>query len=210
MMKNALIQQYITYTLEQNKTPESVYLFAKSAGTNEQEFYNYFSSLQALEMDIYKTWFDDVMEKCKTSEPWNDYAVREKVLAVFYTFIESLKTNRSFVKYLKQRDYKLLAKWPAYLNGLHQSFVAELKPILADGVNSQELAERKYIDAKYVDALWLNFLFVIKFWIDDDSPGFEKSDAAIEKSVNLALDLMGKSPLDAAFDFGKFLFQSKS
>jgi hypothetical protein len=33
--------------------------------------------------------------------------------------------------------------------------------------------------------------------------------AAIEKSVNLAMDLMGKSPLDAALDFGKFLFQNK-
>ncbi|MBP9688412.1 MAG: TetR/AcrR family transcriptional regulator [Bacteroidia bacterium] len=209
MMKTALIQQYITYTLEQNKTPESVYLFAKTAGISEEEFYNYFSSLQALEMDIYKTWFDKTMEKCINSEPWNDYAVREKVLAVFYTFIESLKANRSFVKYLKERDYKLLAKWPAYLNGLHESFVTHLKPILMDGINKQELAERKYIDGKYVDGLWLNFLFVIKFWVDDNSPAFEKTDAAIEKSVNLALDLMGKSPLDAAFDFGKFLFQNK-
>ena len=78
-----------------------------------------------------------------------------------------------------------------------------------DGINKQELAERKYIDGKYVDGLWLNFLFVIKFWVDDNSPAFEKTDAAIEKSVNLALDLMGKSPLDAAFDFGKFLFQNK-
>jgi ubiquinone biosynthesis protein COQ9 len=49
----------------------------------------------------------------------------------------------------------------------------------------------------------------LKFWIDDTSNAFEKTDAAIEKSVNLAMDLMGKSPLDAALDFGKFLFQNK-
>jgi hypothetical protein len=45
--------------------------------------------------------------------------------------------------------------------------------------------------------------------MDDTSNAFEKTDAAIEKSVNLAMDLMGKSPLDAALDFGKFLFQNK-
>ena len=160
-------------------------------------------------MDIYKTWFDEVIEKCTTSAPWTDYSVREKVLSVFYTFIESLKANRSFVKYLKDRDFKNLPKWPAYLNGLRESFLAQMKPILADGIQTKELAERKFIDAKYVDGLWVNFLFVLKFWIDDNSPAFEKTDAAIEKSVNLALDFMGKSPLDAAFDFGKFLFQNK-
>jgi hypothetical protein len=37
---------------------------------------------------------------------------------------------------------------------------------------------------------------------------FEKTDAAIEKSVNLAFDLIGKGILDNALDFGKFLYQN--
>lgn len=208
-MKAKLIQEYIHYTLEHNNTPQSVYLFAKSVGISEQEFYNHFSGLETLESEIYQTWFEEAMNKFTTSSPWNDYSAREKVLAVFYTFIESLKPNRSFVKFLKERDFKSLPKWPAYLNGLHHSFMDHVKPILNDGIASTEIAERKYIDTKYADGLWLNFLFVLKFWIDDTSPSFEKTDAAIEKSVNLAVDLMGKSALDAALDFGKFLFQNK-
>jgi AcrR family transcriptional regulator len=208
-MKAKLIQEYIHYTLEENKTPQSVYLFAKHAGISEEEFHNHFSGLESLESEIYKNWFESAMEKCTTSAPWADYSAREKVLAVFYTFIESLKPNRSFVKFLKDRDFKSLPKWPAYLNGLHHSFIEHMKPILNDGMASTEIAERKYIDTKYADGLWLNFLFVLKFWIDDRSNAFEKTDAAIEKSVNLALDLMGRSPLDAALDFGKFLFQNR-
>jgi hypothetical protein len=84
-----------------------------------------------------------------------------------------------------------------------------MKSIIHEGLDSKELAERKYIDEKYVDGLWINFLFILKFWIEDTSNGFEKTDAAIEKSVNLAMDLMGKSALDAALDFGKFLFQNR-
>lgn len=208
-MKAKLIQEYIHYTLEHNNTPQSVYLFAKSVGISEQEFYNHFSGLETLESEIYQTWFEEAMNKCTTSSPWNDYSAREKVLALFYTFIESLKPNRSFAKFLKERDFKSLPKWPAYLNGLHHSFMNHVKPILNDGIASTEIAERKYIDTKYADGLWLNFLFVLKFWIEDTSPAFEKTDAAIEKSVNLAVDLMGKSALDAALDFGKFLFQNK-
>jgi hypothetical protein len=84
-----------------------------------------------------------------------------------------------------------------------------MKPILAEGMQNNEITERKFIDDKYVDGLWINFLFVLKFWIDDTSQAFEKTDVAIEKSVNLGMDLMGKGPLDAALDFGKFLFQQK-
>jgi AcrR family transcriptional regulator len=208
-MKATLIQQYITQTLEHSQTPSSVYLFAKAAGIDEQSFYVHFSGLEALEMEIYEQWFNDAYTQCAASEPWNTYSAREKVLSVFYTFIETLKPNRSFVKFLKDRDFKALPKWPSYLNKLKDVFVGKMRTIIHEGLDSKELAERKYIDDKYVDGLWVNFLFVLKFWIDDTSTGFEKTDAAIEKSVNLSMDLMGKSALDAALDFGKFLFQNR-
>jgi hypothetical protein len=55
--------------------------------------------------------------------------------------------------------------------------------------------------------LWFHLHFILRFWCNDDSRDFEKTDEAIEKSVNLAFDLIGKGVLDNAFDFGKFLFQ---
>ena len=208
-MKDSLILKYITHTLEHNKTPENVYQFAKSAGITEAEFYTCFAGLEVLEMHIYKKWFETAYAKCAESDPWNSYTAREKVLSVFYTFIEELKGNRTFVKFLKERDFKALPKWPAYLNKLKDSFVGKMKPIIIEGIENKEIAERKYIDEKYVDGLWINFLFTLKFWIEDTSDNFEKTDAAIEKSVNLSLDIMGKGALDSALDFGKFLFQNR-
>lgn len=208
-MKATLTQQYITYTLEHNQTPANVYQFAKAAGMEEQEFYAHFSGLEALEMEIYEQWFTRAYQQCSASEPWGTYTAREKVLALFYTFIETIKPSRSFVKFLKDRDFKALPKWPSYLNKLREVFVEKVKAIIYEGIDSKELAERKFIDDKYADGLWINFLFVLKFWIDDTSAEYEKTDAVIEKSVNLAMDLMGKSALDAALDFGKFLFQNR-
>jgi hypothetical protein len=208
-MKAQLIEKYIQFTLEHNKAPESVYLFAKAAGIDEKEFYTHFSGLNGLEAAIYKQWFDTTLEQSKASEPWNNYSAREKVLAIYYTFIENVKNHRSFAVYLKNRDFTKLPKWPAYLSELHATFKENMRPILNEAIDTKEIEARKFIDEKYVDALWLNFLFVLTFWLNDDSQAFEKSDEAIEKSVNLAFDLMGKSALDAALDFGKFLFQAK-
>jgi hypothetical protein len=82
------------------------------------------------------------------------------------------------------------------------------KDIIQEGLAGNELEERKFLSDRYHEAVWLNTLFILKFWIEDKSQGFEKTDAAIEKSVNLMIELMGKSALDSMLDLGKFLFQN--
>jgi hypothetical protein len=81
--------------------------------------------------------------------------------------------------------------------------------IIMEGKETQEIASRPFITEKYDEALWLQVAFVFRYWLDDRSPRFEKTDAAIEKAVNLAFDLMGKSALDTFLDFAKFLYQNK-
>lgn len=208
-MKTTLIEGYINYCLTNNKRPDNIFLFAKGMNIEESVFYQHYSTIEALEADIYHTWFIAAYEQCENNELWSSYSVREKVLSVFYTLLEVLKPNRSFVTFLKNRDIKNLPHWPKYLKEFNRVFINKLRPLLIEGISTKELASRKYLEDKYVDALWLNWLFVLKFWIDDNSPDFEKTDEAIEKSVNLSLDLMGTGPLDAMLSFGKFLFQNK-
>jgi tetracycline repressor-like protein len=49
----------------------------------------------------------------------------------------------------------------------------------------------------------------MKFWIDDTSPSFEKTDIYIEKSVQASFDLIDTTPLKSLIDFGKFLYKEK-
>jgi hypothetical protein len=48
---------------------------------------------------------------------------------------------------------------------------------------------------------------ILKFWIEDTSKGFEKTDILIEKTVNTAFDLMQTQPLERVIDLGKFLWK---
>ena len=61
----------------------------------------------------------------------------------------------------------------------------------------------------FSEATWLQTLFLLKFWLDDNSPNFEKTDIAIEKSVNTVFDVFDNTPLERVLDFGKFLFKEK-
>lgn len=206
--KNAMVKAYMEYVLTHGHPPASVFLFTKENKWKEELFYEYFASFNALEKSIWDTFFESTVEKLHAEELYQGYSAREKLLAFCYTFIEELKQNRSYVTYAFQ-GVKKPELTPTFLKGLKNVYIDHVNEVLNEGMASEEVVQRPYISQRYSDALWLQLLFIINFWVKDESPGFEKTDTAVEKAVNLAFDLMGKSLLDSAFDFAKFLYQSR-
>jgi hypothetical protein len=47
----------------------------------------------------------------------------------------------------------------------------------------------------------------MKFWMDDSSASFEKTDIFIEKSVNASFELMNIKPIQSLVDLGKFILK---
>jgi AcrR family transcriptional regulator len=198
---------YREFLLTEGKTPQSVFSFCKSMGMKENEFYEYFASFEAIESGIWKRYADDVKSRLMKDADYVKFSAREKILSFYYSLVEVLKADRSFVLYLL-KTWKNPAIQPAYLKGFHASFEAWANGVVAEGKNSGEIAKRPFLDERYHHLLWLHLLFILQFWSHDDSANFDKTDAAIEKSVNLAFDLIGKGILDNAIDFGKFLYQN--
>lgn len=114
------------------------------------------------------------------------------------------KKQRSFVIYSLKR-YRPQLSTPAVLSGVKPIFENFSENIINEGLESGELADRKFLSKKYKDAVWLQFAFIVNFWIDDDSEDFEKTDEAIERGINVTFDLFQRSPIDNLFEYGKFL-----
>ena len=56
---------------------------------------------------------------------------------------------------------------------------------------------------------WGHFLTTLKFWMDDTSSNFEKTDIFIEKSVDTSFEFLDVKPLKKLLDLGKFIFNEK-
>lgn len=98
---------------------------------------------------------------------------------------------------------------PPHLKKFREVYKEFSMELINEGVSTNEIVNRPYLTDSYHEGLWGQLLFLLHFWMKDDSIGFEKTDAAIEKSVNLSLDLLGKGVVDSMVDFAKFMFQSK-
>jgi AcrR family transcriptional regulator len=212
---------YVGYVLEQGQPPVSVFQFAKTLGLSEATFYDHYPSFAAIEADVWLATAKQARATVEADGVYNTYSVREKLLAFYYTWIEVLKGQRSFVVY----SYgQLRGPGPAarpnpltmrrmLSSSVLRPFKAEFndfaRDLLAEGRESKEVEPRPFISDRYADALWLQTMTVLDFWVHDTSKGFEKTDTFIEKSVNTAFDLFGRTPLDSIFDLVKFRLQNQ-
>jgi hypothetical protein len=203
MDKKLIRDAYKTYWLENGKRPVSVYTFCQQLDMTETTFYDSYSSFDTLEKDIWRSFFEETLEKLREDEIY-----REKLLTFYFLWVQQLRENRSYI--LQQKD-KYLAPG-LHLDKLESfriAFYDYIRELIREGYQSGEIKERKYISDQYVHGFWMQALFVLRYWTKDDSERFEMTDAAIEKAVNLSFQLISSNTLDSILDFGKFMFARK-
>jgi len=206
LSKIDIITYYMDHVLEHEHIPKSVYKFAKDNKFEEKDFYKYFGNFQALREDIWESFFDNAYSLMNQNEEVANYGSREKMLTFFFTFFEILTANRSYVLYVLEENEDQL-KNLKQLKGLRRNIKSFAKELIEDDNDEKSYSFLKRNESIYSEAAWIQFLFLLKFWKDDKSADFEKTDVAIEKSVNTIFDVFDNTPLEKVFDFGKFLYK---
>lgn len=203
-----IISYYMDYVLQHNAQPTSIYNFAKANNFEEQEFYKYFGNFNALEQSIFKEFFDNAYNLLEKNEDFKSFDSRNKLLSFYYTFFEILTMNRSFVDYMLKRDKDHLQKHRSLLK-LKERFTLFIKhlDIVVFEVKEEKLEKAQNMSIQ--QSAWLQLMITIKFWLEDTSPSFEKTDIFIEKAVNTSFDLIDIKPLKSIIDLGKFLYKEK-
>lgn len=208
MEKKDIRDAYKKYWLEQGKRPVSVYTFTQQLNISESAFYDAYASFDALEKDIWRSILDETLEKLAADEIYRGYGVREKLLAFYFLWVQQLRENRSYIL-LQKEKYLVPGAHLDRLESFRTGFFDYIRELIKEGYQTGEVKERKYISDQYVHGFWLQALFVLQYWIRDDSERFEMTDAAIEKAVNLSFQLISSNTLDSLLDFGKFMFARK-
>lgn len=199
---------YIEHLLMTGSRPPSVFKFCTDIGITEDVFYTSFGSFEGLERNVWKSFIVQTTDRLKADKSYQAFSSREKILAFYFTLFEELRANRSFIL-LQLSNRNKLELIPEFLRDFKNEFEVYISAVLETGKASGEVAKRPYLDKTYPKTFWLQLAFLLMFWRDDSSAGFENTDAAIEKSVNLAFDLIGAGAVDSMIDFAKFLYQTK-
>ncbi len=208
-MKDRIIALYQRFVREHSARPSSLMeLLQDQEDIAVADFEANFYGFEDLENAIWLAFFEETQSRLRRESVYEEYSVREKLLAFYYTLIEVLKENRSYVVALPHRKglRGILDRPFAIIREPALHYFEELMQL---GSTTQEVQERRIVSRQYANLLWLETEYILQFWLRDKSPDFEQTDAAIEKAANLGMDLLGKNIVDSTFDFIKFAFQRK-
>ncbi|MBU2903926.1 TetR/AcrR family transcriptional regulator [Arenibacter algicola] len=206
--ENDIISSYMDYVLEHNENPKSVYAFAKGNNFEESKFYDFFGSFEALEKHIFEAFFKNTLSVLDKSEDYKSFDARNKLLSFYFTFFENLTANRSYVIYSLHR-YKNGLKGLTVLSELKKSFTSYIEDLDIETLDIKHEQIDKIQRRALQESAWLQLLLTMKFWMEDTSAAFEKTDIFIEKAVNTSFDVLSIAPLKSVLDFGKFIFKEK-
>lgn len=206
--KNDLISWYMEYVLENNHQPKSVFIFAKENNFEETDFYKYYGSFEAIEESIFSEFFQNAKSVLEKSEDYVNYDSRNKLLSFYFTFFEILTANRSYVVYALGDAKKELKKLKT-LKHLKKEFTGFIEDLNIERIELKQETLEKIQNTSIKESSWLHLMITMKFWLDDTSASFEKTDIFIEKSINAKFDLMDVKPLKSIIDFGKFILKEK-
>jgi hypothetical protein len=205
---NQLIELYMNQVLQNNAEPKNVFVFCKENKIVESEFYAFYGSIEALKKDIWVKFFENVKSTIEQDQNYLTYSNKNKLLTLYFSLFEVLTLNRSYVVFALKEDKNMLKN----LQQL-KDFRKHFKSFIVDMIDTQSSEEdfkvNKIAKPLYVEGAWVEFLFLMKFWLDDTSKGFEKTDIMIEKAVKATFDVLDTTPIDSLIDFGKFVWKEK-
>ncbi len=208
LTRERIITLYMEYVLEHEKMPGTVYKFCKENNFSEDQFYGFFGSFEGLQKDIWNLFYENTVSLIERSPEYNDFTNREKLLTFFYTFFELLTANRSYILFTLSGRERMMNKLEQ-LKGLRRRIKSFAANLIREANEAKVSKFVKQPEAIFSEGAWVQFLFLLKFWMDDNSPKFESTDVAIEKCVNTVFDVFDNTPLERVLDLGKFLWKER-
>jgi hypothetical protein len=208
ILDSEIITFYMDYVVEHKSKPDSVEDFAQLYQFDDVIFYSHFTSFKDLEKTIYNVLFENSLSILKQSPEYYSFSKKDKLLSLYYTFFENLALNQEFIG-LNLKGFENQLKALSIFAKFKRSFINFIDELDLEtfnlNVDSIENIQKKTLK----ESAWIQFLFTMKFWLDDTSEAFEKTDIFIEKSINTSFELLETKSLKNIIDFAKFLYHEK-
>ncbi len=210
MNTQKVISHYTEYVLEHNKRPSSVYNFCEGLKMDESAFYDHFSSFDQLDAKILLRMVDNaiVLTTAEDNENAKSKDAKHQLLTFYLTLAEVFKSNRSLLVFLLPQE-KMDLRSLKVLQKSKESFLTFLTTLDVKLDFMSFIPDNKIQHKTIQTAGWIQFISILKYWLQDTSSGFEKTDVFIEKSLKLSFELSDSNVLNSIVDLGKFMMNKK-
>ncbi|MHB0756231.1 TetR family transcriptional regulator C-terminal domain-containing protein [Polaribacter sp. M15] len=203
-----ILTLYMDLVAETKTRPDDVDSFCDAVELDTTTFYEHFKSLKKVEKTIFNELFKNSLEVLNESEEFASFDGKNQLLSLYFTFFENLNLNRTYVEVVLKGCKNQLKSYKTFA-ALKKSFIQFIDNLsLTESILPIDGLE-KFQSNIISQSAWVQLIVTIKFWLEDSSESFEKTDIFIEKSINTSFELIENKFLKNVFDLGKFVYKEK-
>ena len=155
-------------------------------------------------------WEQIIKDAITTYE--SDYVVeidniKEELLSFYYAFFEVLEKHRPFVieRFNTKNSLRLIFRELSLFKEHFEDLIIDL---VNRAAKENLIPGKGLLNRGYINFLYGQLIFLIRYWASDQSPGYEKTDVLIEKTVTSFFDFNSSGKLTSSVDLWKFFVQN--
>jgi len=203
--RSGIQKGYQDYLLDNGKSPETVRIFTKFLGIEDDAFYKHFGSLKNIETSIWEDYYLRTLEIIQKDPDFEEMNGREKHLSFLYTMLELIKPDRSYILY--KLEGKKPHELPTELRDAQKIILQSDDITWAKNFEFLPDRVKESTQTTYRGVLSSHTVAMLLFWVKDDSGDAKDTDVFIEKSTRTAFDIGELPAIDSLFDLSKFFLQ---
>lgn len=194
-----IVQAYKQLVAEGTKNPSKEQLM-EAAKATEKAFDEYFDGPDEVGRKAWSDYAATIQKQTESSEAYQAYGAREKMIAYFFSLFEIMAPDRAFVgvTYCNSSlitDYRL-------------AFRGHMQQLVDEGIVMGDLVDRFQLSQYYTDILWGLHQQLVGFWLKDESEDFTATERAIEVYSKVPLEFMGHNLVDSVIESVTFAIEN--
>lgn len=171
----------------------------KKTGKTASEIYTLFPNKNSILKFYYPSLVIRYRAMISDIDDFDSYSISEKISNFAFTLFDMMDERREFVgDTFEKYEWKCTPK---------SEFQKEVKSLMKDFFTSDgniATSAGFFIGDLFYASLKTQFLFLIKFWLEDDSDGHERTFALTDKITGFIEELVYSRIVDKGFDLAKY------
>ena len=189
--------------LHEEKGDFSIPELLDATGLTASELYSIFPNKKAILNYYYPALVFQYWAMIEEIEDFDSFSLSEKLSNFIFTLFDMMSENPRFV----EDTYSKLVLSRGSNSGFHQEAMEVFKNFFTSDGNIAVSAGFLMKDFFY-SFLTSQYLYLIRFWINDDSEGKERTLALTDKFTAFIQEVSYNKTVDKGFDLIKYLFGS--
>ena len=202
-----LLESAVDVITEKGFRSASMREIANRADVGDATIYNYFSSKEKLLYGYCEYVQQQVVEELKAIDDFHEYTLQEQLHQFIELQLQTWLPAREFLKEVYEQTFVSPIAGYERMQTTRELFSSTVIELLDAAIEADEIPDQPYREL-LPRLAWDYMNAILAYWLQDDSDQFSNTTQVVDRSVEIAFQLLKGGLIGKSIDLVSFLFRS--